>query len=149
MSILSQITKFMGPTWGPPGSCRPQMGPMLAPWTLLWWVIPGRRAQTSGFYLLDKKSWLKRKCHWGEIVITDCTGSCCSDKKCSKWHFGLWFYLIAISRIVSKPRTLFTVDFFTVLKFSNNSSVTVRIVLPGEWKLEDDHKTECISSTWV
>ena len=23
----SQITKFMGPTWGPPGSCRPQMGP--------------------------------------------------------------------------------------------------------------------------
>ena len=26
----------MGPTWGPPGSCRPQMGPMLAPWTLLF-----------------------------------------------------------------------------------------------------------------
>ena len=31
----SQRAKFMGPTWGPPGSCRPQMGPMLAPWTLL------------------------------------------------------------------------------------------------------------------
>ena len=30
-----QIAKFMGPTWGPPGSCRPQMGPMLVPWTLL------------------------------------------------------------------------------------------------------------------
>ena len=26
----SQIAKFMGPTWGPPGSCRPQMGLMLA-----------------------------------------------------------------------------------------------------------------------
>ena len=25
----------MGPTWGPPGSYRPQMGPMLAPWALL------------------------------------------------------------------------------------------------------------------
>ena len=25
----------MGTTWGPPGSCRPQLGPMLAPWTLL------------------------------------------------------------------------------------------------------------------
>ena len=24
----SQIAKFMGPIWGPPGSCRPQMGPM-------------------------------------------------------------------------------------------------------------------------
>ena len=28
--IFTQIAKFMGPTWGPPGSCRPQMGPMLA-----------------------------------------------------------------------------------------------------------------------
>ena len=26
--IPSQIAKFMGPTRGPPGSCRPQMGPM-------------------------------------------------------------------------------------------------------------------------
>ena len=35
MLVLSQIAKLMGPTWGPPGSCRPQMGPILAPWTLL------------------------------------------------------------------------------------------------------------------
>ena len=32
---VTQIAKFMWPTWGPPGSCRPQMGPMLDPWTLL------------------------------------------------------------------------------------------------------------------
>ena len=25
----------MGPTWDPSGSCRPQIGPILAPWTLL------------------------------------------------------------------------------------------------------------------
>ena len=25
----------MGPTWGPRGTCRPQVGPMLAPWPLL------------------------------------------------------------------------------------------------------------------
>ena len=25
--ITTKIAKFMGPTWGPPGSCRPQMGP--------------------------------------------------------------------------------------------------------------------------
>ena len=31
----SQIAKFVGPTWSPPGSCWPQMGTMLAPWTLL------------------------------------------------------------------------------------------------------------------
>ena len=29
--LLTQIAKFMEPTWGPPGSCRPQMGLMLAP----------------------------------------------------------------------------------------------------------------------
>ena len=33
--IVPQISKFMGPTWGPPGSCRSQMGVILAPWTLL------------------------------------------------------------------------------------------------------------------
>ena len=33
--IKTKIAKFMGPTWGSPGSCRPQMDPMLAPWTLL------------------------------------------------------------------------------------------------------------------
>ena len=30
----SQIANFMRPTWMPSGSCRPQMGPTLAPWTL-------------------------------------------------------------------------------------------------------------------
>ena len=34
-SKLTQIAKFMGPTWGPPGSRRPQIGPMLVPRTLL------------------------------------------------------------------------------------------------------------------
>ena len=34
-TLISQIAKFMRPTWDPAGSCRPQMGPMLAPWTLL------------------------------------------------------------------------------------------------------------------
>ena len=29
-SMKTQIAKFIGPTWGPSGSCRPKMGPMLA-----------------------------------------------------------------------------------------------------------------------
>ena len=40
MISLSLIVGFIGPTWGPPGSCRPQMGPMLAPWTLLSGILP-------------------------------------------------------------------------------------------------------------
>ena len=34
-AITAQIAKFMGPIWGPPGSCRTQVGPMLGPFTLL------------------------------------------------------------------------------------------------------------------
>ena len=41
ITVSSLIAKFMEPTWGPPGSCRPQMGPILAPWTLL-----------SGYYMV-------------------------------------------------------------------------------------------------
>ena len=35
LSLPSQITRFMRPTWGPAGADRTQVGPMLAPWTLL------------------------------------------------------------------------------------------------------------------
>ena len=58
-SILAsiQIAKFMGPTWGPPGSCRPQMGPMLTPWILLsvyaWNVYSG----VPVIYML-KDNWI-------------------------------------------------------------------------------------------
>ena len=31
----SLIARWMGPTWGPSGADRTQVGPMLAPWTLL------------------------------------------------------------------------------------------------------------------
>ena len=34
-SSMPPITRFMGPTWGPSGADRTQVGPMLAPWTLL------------------------------------------------------------------------------------------------------------------
>ena len=48
-SDITQIAKFMGPTWGPPGSCRPQVGLMLAPWTLLSgnWIYPWSVAVAS------------------------------------------------------------------------------------------------------
>ena len=33
--LYSLIARFIGPTWGPSGADRTQVGPMLAPWTLL------------------------------------------------------------------------------------------------------------------
>ena len=42
MWITALIARFMGPTWGPSGADRTQVGPMLAPWTLLseWNLYP-------------------------------------------------------------------------------------------------------------
>ena len=63
-NINTQIVKFMGPTWGPPGTCRLQMGPMLAPWTLLsgyhCWSLPYLYLlKTTLFvYLMIKISYL-------------------------------------------------------------------------------------------
>ena len=44
INISYQIARFLWPTWGPPGSCRPQMGPMFAPWILLSGI---RRSRTT------------------------------------------------------------------------------------------------------
>ena len=51
--VGSQIAKFMGPTWGPPGSCRPQMGPMLAPWTLLLGLVMMKAGHGFTFCITD------------------------------------------------------------------------------------------------
>ena len=53
VGLYAQIAKFMGPTWGPPGSCRPQMGPMLAPWILLsGWLRLFFSTNPSSFFLI-------------------------------------------------------------------------------------------------
>ena len=52
----SQIARFIGPTWGPPGSSRPQMGPMLTPWILL-----------SAILLADSE--LRRPVMWEDAVM--------------------------------------------------------------------------------
>ena len=46
MQHMSLSARFVGPTWGTPGSCRPQVGPMLAPWNLLF-----------GVYVLFVRNW--------------------------------------------------------------------------------------------
>ena len=45
------ISRFIGPTWGPSGADRTQMGPMLAQWTLLSGVVsnPENEFDTSAY----------------------------------------------------------------------------------------------------
>ena len=45
----SQIARFIWPTWGPSGADRTQVGPMLAPWTLL--------SRMSMLFMLNNKPY--------------------------------------------------------------------------------------------
>ena len=57
------IARYMGPTWGPLGSDRTLVGPMLAPWTLL-----------SGEFLLEL--WIAPTSHLVGLVATSLTDNC-------------------------------------------------------------------------
>ena len=46
----SLIATFMGPTWGPSGADRTQVGPMLAPWTLLSGMFGSETMTNYVFY---------------------------------------------------------------------------------------------------
>ena len=53
--ILSLITRFMGPTWSQSGADRTQVNSMLAPWTLLSWILVHKAYVT--FYKNDTMWW--------------------------------------------------------------------------------------------
>ena len=54
--IASQRAKFMGTTWDPFGSCQPQMGPMLAPRTLLSGVfVKHSMEQSANRYVTHRR----------------------------------------------------------------------------------------------
>ena len=67
----SQIARSMGPTWGPPGSCRP-LSPMLAPWTLLSGMrqaaphIPSASAHQNTHGLQLYGSVMTHICHFSD-----------------------------------------------------------------------------------
>ena len=55
---MTHIAKFMGPTWGPPGSCRPQMGPILDPWNLLSGELSSIFALLPLYFTMNRRSKL-------------------------------------------------------------------------------------------
>ena len=50
----------MGPTWGPSGADRTQVGPMLAPWTLLSWIASYPSFQAD-LYSKHSRTWSQRQ----------------------------------------------------------------------------------------
>ena len=70
-----QIARITWPTWGPPGSCRPQVGPMLAPWTLL----SGTYHMLSFCYIWDALNL--------HLFISQLYTLC---NKYETWHFNIY-----------------------------------------------------------
>ena len=70
----SQLKRFMGPTLGPPGADRTQMGPMLAPWTLLLGLLYKYNPSWLVKLLFVIKSCYAAISSW--FMHTHCTISC-------------------------------------------------------------------------
>ena len=104
------IARFLGPTWGPSGADRTQVGPMLAPWTLLSGgvfqlheisVVEWKKMQIFIHITnLNWKSWLqsiaeiykhqiptKCKQHAKRLEFTE------SDTSTCWWHWLLMCYI--------------------------------------------------------
>ena len=77
------IARLMGPTWGPSGADRTQVGPMLAPWTLL----SGDVKYLKCIYGVPETETidylLKWKCgHFDEIWVDSCYQRASNTKLC-------------------------------------------------------------------
>ena len=72
-SDITQIARIMGPTWGLPGSCWPQVGPMHAPWTLLSGIYSGKPTVSlhDGNKLCNKKIARMRFSLWKRCLRHD------------------------------------------------------------------------------
>ena len=54
--LTTMIVRFMGPTWGPPGAERTQVGPMLAPRTFLSGKLHRVRSKRSCLFALNRQN---------------------------------------------------------------------------------------------
>ena len=61
-AVLPLIARFMGPTWGPSGADRTQVGPILAPWTLLSGVPFHYPFELNSIQTLASSQWW----HWAD-----------------------------------------------------------------------------------
>ena len=66
--LTTLITRFMGPTWGPPGAARTQVGPMLAPWILLSGYSPASFYMVKFAIYTPRFNEVERGVYWYHLV---------------------------------------------------------------------------------
>ena len=85
-NIPIQIAKFMGPTWGPPGSCRTQMGPMLAQYLAI--RDTNQVTWTGWIYCAPRYTWWRHQMETFSALLALCAGN--SPVPVNSPHKGQW-----------------------------------------------------------
>ena len=87
----SQIARFIWPRWGPPGSDRARVGPMLAPWTLLTGIASFLKTLDIFQAMSNGKKMSNAKCIdytcWTHHTYSKTLGVWVSDLSSLSQHF--------------------------------------------------------------
>ena len=94
----SLIARLMGPTWGPSGADRTQVGHMWATWTLLSGLVPVKDGVSITSWTQQQMPnvfvWYKKKtqncntiCH---IMLDETTAACLKESLSTIWRFCHW-----------------------------------------------------------
>ena len=118
----SPIARFMGPTWGPSGADRTQIGPMLAPWTLL----PGL------FFSACQNNWF-HPCLSG-MFYWHCSAYCCHStiKKLNdtgKWITWINLFVINIQILFCNGKSY--LGKYVSPKYTSHTWLSVAIYCEG------------------
>ena len=97
------IARFMGPTWGPTGADRTQVGPMLATWTFVFWVV----------WWLASYPWIScsrcgHDCQWSTVIFV--------TNETNRLHEETRLVLIKNKKILDGIDMLINYEASTVLK---------------------------------
>ena len=99
--IYTLIARFMGPTWGPSGADRTQVGPMLAPWTLLsgycWLSVPfiSQNLPRSGIH--SSIHGLVQEIYYSSVLEMELHISCTNPSMSFIHYFNIYVTSASIS----------------------------------------------------
>ena len=120
ITMSSQIARFVGPTWGPPGSWRPQVGPTLSPWMLLSGIPMKTNDSKCKYISIFFKTHIVHVKGWstaGPVILNSdrCEPSHAPGKSIGNWH--------GLSKITATQRASMSVGYGTECCVCSNNTV--------------------------
>ena len=123
-TYFTQIARLMGPTWGPPGDDRTQVGPMMAPWTLLSGNIL--------FYICTHVIFV----YFRKVVLI-CLGEWFIDHFSSKqlnWHWDNHIYVTAYVQTYDYPSEI-TRAYIGNMTRTNKAKTQQELCVSLQWRV--------------